>query len=180
MAPKKKVAPKTAVKKTEMTEAEKKALRQFANKIVAKAEDEFPNDKKAQFKWASKKLAVKGENRQQSIELTKMAANKIGTNYKKPPTAESELNSRLLDQMIKRQNKISGPGRNQEKFASIANAIIEGTTGNKKKDANLINRAAKKLGIEAERLGYKFGGPTPVRKNPPGTSGFNQGKKPKK
>ena len=161
---------------TQMTEAEKKALRQFANKIVAKAEDKFPNDKKEQFKWASKQLAIKGENRQQSIALTKMAANKIGTDYKKPPTAEAALNSRFLNQMIRRENKISGPGRNQEKFASIANAIIEGTTGNKKKDINLINRAAKKLGIEADRYGYKFGGPTPVRKNPPGTTGKKKGK----
>ena len=121
MAPKKKVAPKTAVKKTEMTEntqsprakmASERALSQYVNGLVKRVQGQYPD--------------------------------------------------RKLDQ-----------------FADAANQIIETSEGNKKEDVRLINRAAKKLGVETSRYGYKFGGATPERKNKPGTTGKTQGKKPK-
>lgn len=121
MAPKKKVAPKTAVKKTEMSEetqsprakmASERALSQYVNGLVKRVQGQYPD--------------------------------------------------RKLDQ-----------------FADAANQIIETSEGNKKEDVRLINRAAKKLGVETSRYGYKFGGATPERKNKPGTTGKNQGKKPK-
>jgi hypothetical protein len=92
--------------------------------------------------------------------------------------ASNRALSQYVNNLVKSVQKQYGNNK-RDAFAEAANHIIETSEGNKKEDIRLINRAANKLGVQADRYGYKFGGDVPVRKNKPGATGKNQGKKPK-
>jgi hypothetical protein len=118
MAPKKKVAPKTAVKKTEMTEdtqsprakmASERALSQYVNSLVKKVQGQYPNRKLDQFADAANQIIETSEgNKKEDIRLINRAANKLGIE-------DSRYGIKFGGDVPVRKNKPGTTGKSQGK-----------------------------------------------------------------